>query len=38
MIDVVIGTYCILHHLPLLHSDKDFEPMVRFLGLKAVIA
>lgn len=33
-IDVMIGTYCILRHLPLLHADTDFEPMVRHLGLR----
>lgn len=32
-IDVTIGTFCINNHLPLLHDDKDFEPMVKFLGL-----
>ncbi|MFP3975596.1 MAG: PIN domain nuclease [Dehalococcoidia bacterium] len=33
-IDVMIGTFCIHHQIPLLHDDKDFEPMVKFLGLK----
>ncbi|MCX5812278.1 MAG: PIN domain nuclease [Proteobacteria bacterium] len=33
-IDVMIGTFCIHYHLPLLHEDKDFDPMVKFLGLK----
>jgi len=32
-IDVMIGTYCIARRLPLLHSDADFEPMTRHLGL-----
>lgn len=32
-IDVMIATYCITHRLPLLHSDQDFDPMVRTLGL-----
>jgi predicted nucleic acid-binding protein len=32
-IDVIIGTYCILNQLPLLHADRDFDPMVRYLGL-----
>ena len=36
-IDVVIGTYCIAHHLPLLYTDRDFDPMVRYLGLRAVL-
>jgi predicted nucleic acid-binding protein len=33
-IDVIIGTYCILEDLPLLHDDRDFEPMVSYLSLK----
>jgi len=32
-IDMLIGTYCILNRLPLLHRDRDFEPMTRHLGL-----
>jgi len=32
-IDVIIGTYCILESLPLLHDDRDFEPMVTHLSL-----
>jgi len=35
-IDVLIGTFCIYYQLPLLHDDRDFDPMVRFLGLKVV--
>lgn len=35
-IDVIIGTYSILENLPLLHDDKDFEPMVEHLSLKAI--
>jgi hypothetical protein len=35
-IDVMIGTFCIHHRLPLLHDDRDFNPMVEFLGLKTV--
>jgi len=33
-IDVWIATYCIQENIPLLYSDKDFDPMVRHLGLK----
>jgi len=33
-IDVIIGTYCIGHNLPLLFSDKDFEPMIKYLDLQ----
>jgi hypothetical protein len=36
-IDVIIGTYCILENLPLLHDDRDFEPMVSHLSLKIII-
>lgn len=35
-IDIVIGTFCIRNNLPLLYEDRDFDPMVRFLGLKTV--
>ena len=35
-IDVIIGTFCIYYQLPLLHDDRDFDPMVKFLGLKIV--
>jgi predicted nucleic acid-binding protein len=35
-IDVMIGTFCIHYQLPLLHDDRDFDPMVRFLGLKVI--
>jgi predicted nucleic acid-binding protein len=33
-IDVIIGTYCILEDLTLLHDDRDFDPMVLNLSLK----
>jgi len=35
-IDVMIGTFCIHHRLPLLHDDKDFDPMVKMLGLEVL--
>ena len=35
-IDVMIATFCIENNLPLLHSDKDFEPMAKYLGLEAL--
>ena len=35
-IDVMIGTFCIHYQLPLLHDDRDFDPMVKFLGLKVI--
>jgi predicted nucleic acid-binding protein len=33
-IDVLIGTFCILNGHELLHSDRDFDPMARLLGLR----
>ncbi len=36
-IDVMIGTYCIEHHIPLLYADQDFDPMVQRLGLDSVL-
>jgi predicted nucleic acid-binding protein len=33
-IDIIIGTYCIMQELPLLHDDRDFDPMVHHLSLK----
>jgi len=35
-IDVMIATFCIESGLPLLHSDRDFQPMERHLSLKAI--
>ena len=35
-IDVIIGTFCIHNQLALLHCDRDFEPMVKYLGLKII--
>jgi len=32
--DIIIGTFCIEHELPLLHNDKDFEPMEKYLDLR----
>jgi predicted nucleic acid-binding protein len=32
-IDLLIGTWCIENHRPLLHNDKDFHPMALHLGL-----
>ncbi len=34
-IDLIIGTFCIERGHSLLHSDRDFEPMERLLGLRA---
>jgi len=35
-IDVIIGTFCIHNQLTLLHCDRDFDPMVEYLGLKII--
>lgn len=35
-IDLIIGTFCIEHGHMLLHSDRDFEPMERILGLQTI--
>ena len=35
-IDIIIGTFCIHNRLTLLHCDHDFDPMVRYLGLKII--
>jgi len=32
-INMIIGTYCILHARPLLHADKDFDALETYLGL-----
>jgi len=33
-VDLIIGTFCIERGHRLLHSDRDFEPMERLLGLQ----
>lgn len=35
-IDVLIGTFCLLHGHDLLHSDRGFDPITRHLGLKVL--
>lgn len=35
-IDIIIGTFCIQNQLALLHCDRDFDPMVKFLGLEII--
>ena len=35
-IDVIIGTYCIIEGLLLLHDDRDFDPMVAHLSLQVL--
>lgn len=34
--DVIIGTFCIHYHLHLLHDDRDFDPIEKFLKLKVI--
>ncbi|MGA8599716.1 MAG: PIN domain nuclease [Bryobacteraceae bacterium] len=36
-IDSVIGTRCIESGYDLLHSDRDFDPFVKHLGLRSVV-
>jgi predicted nucleic acid-binding protein len=38
MIDVMIGTFCINNGHQLLHADRDFDPMERYLDLRVVRA
>jgi hypothetical protein len=35
-IDLLIRTYCIVKDCVLLHSDRDFDPMARHLGLRTL--
>jgi hypothetical protein len=35
-IDCLIATWCIEHGVPLLFSDRDFQPFVEHLGLQAL--
>ena len=35
--DVIIATFCIESELPLLFSDRDIDPFVKFLGLIPVV-
>ena len=37
-LDTLIATRCILDDLPLLYSDRDFDPLVRHCGLRAAVA
>lgn len=36
-IDTLIATRCILDRLPLLYSDRDFDPFVEHLGLVSAL-
>lgn len=33
-IDIIIGTFCIVNGFELLHNDRDFDSMEKYLGLK----
>ena len=33
-IDVIIASFCIEKGFELLHNDRDFDPMEKYLGLK----
>jgi len=35
-IDLLIGTWCIVENCDLLHSDRDFDPMVQHRGLRTL--
>jgi predicted nucleic acid-binding protein len=35
-IDLLIGTWCIAEDCDLLHSDREFEPMARHLGVRTL--
>ena len=37
-IDLLIASACIRHDLPLLFSDRDFDPFVRHCGLRDALA
>lgn len=36
IMDIIIGTFCIENGFTLLHNDKDFLPIEKYLGLKVV--
>ena len=36
LVDLLIGTFCIAGGHALLHSDRDFLPMQKHLGLRAI--
>jgi predicted nucleic acid-binding protein len=36
--DVIIATFCIANRLPLLFTDRDFNPFVKHCGLQPVLS
>ena len=37
-IDTIIATHCIARGVPLLYSDRDFDPFAQHLGLRSALA
>jgi predicted nucleic acid-binding protein len=35
-VDMMIGTFCIHYNFVLLHNDKDFDPLEKYLKLKVM--
>ena len=35
-IDIMIGTFCIHHRFSLLHDDRDFDSMEKYLNLQTI--
>ena len=35
-VDLMIGAWCIVNRCPLLHADRDFDPMEQHFGLQVV--
>jgi len=35
-IDIIIATFCIQHGISLVHDDKDFDPLAKYLKLKVI--
>ena len=33
-VDLLIGTWCLANHIPLIHDDRDFVGFEKYLGLK----
>ena len=33
-IDVIIATWCVANEVPLIHADRDFDSMEKWLGLR----
>lgn len=34
--DMLIGTYCLIHEHEILHSDRDFDVLAEHLGLRVI--